>query len=78
MAIELKVGRTYRAKRPANCRGYFNDRTVLYIDIYDVQYDGPAVAIGRHYPRVTKEKFLSWADQDVTDKLPEGEYEVWK
>ena len=74
---DIKVGRTFRAKKPANCKGFFNDRTVVHVGRFDVQYDGPAVRNGSHYPKVTKEKFLQWAALDVTDELPAGRYQEW-
>lgn len=76
--MELKAGYTYRAKRPGVSQGLVNDRTIKYIGMEFVQYDGPAVAEGRHFPKVSKEKFLAWADRDVTDELPPGEYQTWK
>jgi len=82
--LTLVVGRTYRAKRPAPCQapGFFrqqivNDRTIIFIGLDTVQYDGPAVADGRHYPKVTIEAFRKWAARDVTDELPAGEYAKW-
>lgn len=75
--IELKVGRTYRAKKPRESHGLVNDRTVLYIGANYVQYDGPAVAHGRHYPKVLTSDFLKWADRDVTDELSKNEYAPW-
>lgn len=79
--LELRVGRTYRAKKPGKAGAWHNpmvnDRTIKWIGSEEVQYDGPSVAIGRNYPRVSIEKFLKWADKDVTDTLPEGEYEKW-
>lgn len=77
--LTLTVGRTYRAKKPANSRGLVNDRTILWIGALGmtVQYDGPAVAMGRHYPKVSREDFLKWAGRDVTDELPEGKYADW-
>jgi hypothetical protein len=42
-----------------------------------VQYDGPSVKIGGKYPTTTRDKFLSWADKDVTDELPADEYATW-
>ncbi|SEL25315.1 hypothetical protein SAMN04487787_108127 [Kosakonia sacchari] len=78
--LEIKVGRTYRAKKPRSA-GFFqpcvNDRTVLRIGLSTLQYDGPAVAPGRHYPSISIEKFREWADRDVTDELPPGEYAPW-
>lgn len=75
--IELSVGRTYRAKKPGRIGGLINDRTIKWIGSEEVQYDGPAVGFGRHYPKVSIEAFLKWADRDVTDELPAGEYASW-
>ncbi len=72
--LPLIVGHTYRAKRPKamgwDSQGtFYNDRTILYIDRLgvNVQYDGPAVANGRHYPRVSVETFRKWAKTDLTE-----------
>lgn len=80
---DIRVGRTYRAKRPGPAGGYpafYNDRTVTWIsgDGRYVQYDGPAVAVGRLLPKVKAEQFANWACHDITDALPAGEYEEWK
>lgn len=79
--LELKVGRTYRAKRPAAAGDYLsplvNDRTIVWLGMLEVQYDGPSVGFGRHYPKVSIEAFLKWAARDVTDELPDGEYAKW-
>ena len=72
--LSIAVGRTYRAKKPANCGGYINDRQVLWSNGEVVQYDGPAVANGRKYPKVTMDDFKAWAGKDVTDSLPKGEW----
>lgn len=81
MAIELRKGRTYRGKKPRAITqlgdALVNDRTIIYLGIDFVQYDGPAVKTGRHYPRVKREEFLAWAERDVTDELPKGEYAAW-
>jgi hypothetical protein len=68
---QIIVGRKYRAKRPA--RNWLsgeieNDRIVLWIDSErsTVQYDSHTVGLGRHYPKVTMEKFIKWASHDVT------------
>lgn len=78
---DLRVGRTYRAKKPAPTGSLFdqriNDRTLIYVGMYDVQYDGPSVPFGRKYPKVSREAFLKWAGRDVTDELPPGEYAPW-
>lgn len=75
----LKPGRTFRGKRPANGGEFVNDRTILYVSLMGdiVQYDGPAIARGRHYPKVKAADFLKWAAEDITDKLPRDEYQTW-
>ena len=30
--LDVKVGRTYRAKSPGYAKGFVNDRTVLWVD----------------------------------------------
>lgn len=78
-ALKLERGRTYRGQKPAcvpSCR-LVNDRTVIYVGVDEVQYDGPSVAPGRHYPRVPIGKFLEWAGHDLSDELPPGVYASW-
>ena len=75
--LKLAVGRTYRAKKPRNCGGLVNDRTILHIGSCSVQYDGPSVARGRKYPTVDREVFLAWADYDCSDELPMAAYADW-
>ncbi|MFE4110811.1 hypothetical protein [Kosakonia sp. YIM B13611] len=79
--LEIKAGRTYRAKKPRAAANGFtplvNDRTVIWVGPYQLQYDGPAVKNGSHYPRIDIEKFREWAERDVTDELPPGEYASW-
>lgn len=72
--LKLEVGRVYRGKRPRNCSGLTNDRVITHIGWNHVQYDSPSVAMGRHYPSVTKEAFLTWAARDVTEEMPAGEW----
>ena len=75
--LKLQRGRVFRAKRPRNAGGLVNDRAIVYVGATQVQYDSPSVGFGRHYPWVSKEKFLAWADRDVTDDLPAGEFAEW-
>jgi hypothetical protein len=75
--MDITRGRIYRAKKPANSGGLFNDRQVLYVTDTSVQYDGPAVGFGRHYPTVSREVFEAWAGEDVTEKMPAGEWMSW-
>lgn len=78
--MELKAGRTYRAKNPRRAGTFgrlVNDRAVIWVGSTTVQYDGPAVPIGGRYPTVSREKFLAWAARDVTDELPPEEYATW-
>lgn len=86
MTQNIERGRVYRAKKPratgADWRyptGFVNDRVVIYVNVLGdvVQYDGPAVARGRHYPKCTLKAFEAWAGEDVTDKMPEGEWQAW-
>ena len=68
--LELKVGATYRAKRPQRISHFlqpdeYNDRTIVWLGTRQVQYDGPAVAIGRKRPMVTREAFLKWAGKEL-------------
>ena len=75
--MEIVKGRVYRAKKPAQAGwNLVNDRQVIYINTLDgmLQYDGPAVANGRKYPRVSIEAFIKWAARDVTDELPKDEW----
>lgn len=85
MKIEdLKVGRVYRAKRPRVVHtlggSYINDRQILYISPFEatIQYDSPKVGFGSRYPVISVEKFLKWADKDITDSLPPNEWEKYK
>ena len=75
--MDIVKGRTYRVKKPANSGGLVNDRQVVYVSATSVQYDGPTVGFGRHYPTVSREKFEAWAGEDVTDSLPKGEWLGW-
>lgn len=55
----LAQGSTYSARTGSRSP----ERTVLWIspDGRRVQYDGPAVRIGRNYPVVSAEAFAKWA-----------------
>lgn len=85
MKIEdLKVGRVYRAKRPRCVHrldgSYVNDRQILYISPFgeSIQYDSPSVTFNAKYPIISTEKFLKWADKDITDSLPPNEWEKYR
>jgi hypothetical protein len=76
--IELIRNHVYRAKKPVRTwQGYFNDRQILWIGATEVQYDSPTVANGRQYPKISKEKFLKWVGEDVTDQMPKGMWMDW-
>jgi hypothetical protein len=75
--LTLKVGRIYRAKKP---KGFgfprlCDDRQIVHLSSMNVQYDSPSVPRGRKYPVVTIEKFREWASHDVTESLPEGDWQ---
>jgi len=65
---DLKIGKTYRAKRPRKTfGGDYDDRRLVYVGESTVQYDSVTAALGRRYPAVTKERFLNWACHEVPD-----------
>ncbi len=72
-AADIKRGRLYRGKKPRKnvFTGDYDDRVVLHIDQIGmhVQYDSYFVANGRHYPKVTMEKFLRWASHEVPNEV---------
>lgn len=75
--MTLEQGHTYSAKRPASVGVFdpvWNDRMILRLWENSVQYDSPTIRDGRKYPIVSKEKFLRWAKEDVTDEIPEGSW----
>lgn len=79
---DIMPGRCYEAKRPARI-GWpplYNDRQVKWVSSLraEVQYDSPAVADGRHYPKVSMEKFLKWTGRDVTAIMPQGAWRRWR
>lgn len=76
--LRIDVGKCYRAKRPLKAPdGGYNDRQVIFINAFrtEVQYNGPAVPIGRNYPCVPMSKFQKWAGKEITEEEylePEG------
>lgn len=71
------IGRVYRAKRPRPIgflEPLYDDRVVVWLGIDQVQYDSPSVKAGRRLPVIALERFIKWADRDVTDELPPGEW----
>jgi len=81
---DLKVGRVYRAKRPAPAGTIFSafvaDRQIRWISAtgMELQYDSPSIPAGGRYRRVSVDAFLKWARRDVTDELPEnGDWATW-
>lgn len=75
--MHLVDRRTYRAKRPAKCNGFVNDRTIIRISSPHgfVQYTN---ASGFRKPPVSREYFEKWASHDVTEQLPAGCYMTWE
>ena len=74
----LKTGHVYRGKNPRCSNGYVNERQIIWMNEEQVQYNGPAVAIGRNYPIIPMSRFLQWASHDVTDLLPGTEWQTWR
>lgn len=81
--LPLVRNHTYEAKRPARTGlisdPLINDRMIVWIshDGGTVQYDGPAVKIGRRLPKVSAEAFRAWAARDVTELMPLNEWRRW-
>lgn len=79
--LTLVVGGVYRAKKPKGVGPFpalYNDRQIKYLGLDEVQYDSPSVKTGSRYPKISREKFLNWAGRDVTNSLPEGDWEEYK
>jgi len=76
-SLRLLVGRVYRARKPksSGIPPLCDDRKILQVNDDTVIYDSPSVKVGMRYPTISCEKFLAWADRDVTDELPEGQWE---
>ncbi|MBE0599887.1 MAG: hypothetical protein IH568_01090 [Burkholderiaceae bacterium] len=57
--LGLEVGKTYAARKGSRSP----ERTIIWINEAgtQVQYDGPAVRNGRHYPSASTEDFAKWA-----------------
>lgn len=66
-ADALEVGGWYRAKQYREFLTINNDRQIIWKGITQVQYNSDSVRNGRHFPRVTIEAFLKWADRRLTD-----------
>lgn len=65
---DIAVGKFYRGKYPKRLlNGKINDREVIWISEArtQLQYDGPSVPNGAHYPRVSMTDFLKWASHEV-------------
>jgi len=75
---ELKVGQVWSAKRLrasyVGCDRVWNDRQIVYLGAFTVQYDSPAVKPGQKYKTVTKAEFVKWADKDVSSYMPKGDW----
>lgn len=76
--IKLVVGHVYRAKRPKPCflgfTRFFNDRQIVHLGAFSVQYDGITVKRGQKYPVMDITKFVKWMGSDVTDQTPKGDW----
>lgn len=76
--IDLITGHVYEAKRKKECGDIFNpvwnDRQIVWIGPFLVQYDSPTVTNGRKYPTVSIDAFLKWAKRDVTEDMPKGDW----
>lgn len=69
----LIAGHWYRGHNPRKIsnglnphHGRYPDRQIISLGRRTLQYDGPAVKVGQHYPEVSIPEFLLWATADVT------------
>jgi len=46
----------------------YNDRLILSVDAYGVEYDSPSVKIGQSRPNIEVNEFLHWSKSDVTNE----------
>ena len=72
--FSLAVGQVWRAKKPKDVFGFFDDRQITYVSGEGdmVQYDSPTVRMGRRFPTTTRDRFERWAGKLVA--LPEGDW----
>lgn len=71
--MELIRGHVYKAKKPRKVGVFdplWDDRQILWVGLDELQYDSPSVKIGKPYPRISIEKFLKWAGEDITAQMP--------
>lgn len=68
---DLKIGKTYRGKKPRTirdpnhpCVGSMNDRKILAIDGDFITFTGPALLDG-HPPKMKADAFLAWAGNQI-------------
>lgn len=76
---DLVRGRIYSAKRPRrSLDGFCNDRMIVYVGQFTVQYDSASLKTGRQYPSVAVEAFLKWVGRDVTAETPDRTWRDWE
>lgn len=79
--LKLEVGHVYRGHKPTRTGSFFNpvvnDRQILWIGAFELQYDSPTVKNGHRYKRMLISDFRKWAAQDVTEQMPEGDWASW-
>lgn len=80
--MKIEVNHTYEAKKPRRVSliydEVFNDRMVLWVGAFELQYDSPTVKRGRSFPRMKIADFEEWAGRDVTDSMPKGDWRPYK
>ena len=41
---------------------------------HTIQYDSPSVKDGKNYPAISASKFIKWAEKNITEIMPKGEW----
>lgn len=79
------VGHIYRGKTPKRVTRFgpdeIDDKQILHVGPFTVQYDSSTVRMGKHYPKMDRYAFYNWVGSDVTElykaTVPDGEWAKW-
>ena len=70
---DLITGHIYQGKRrmkvlTSSGHSTYNDRRIMWISAYMLQYDSPSIKTGQERPIVSIIEFLNWAKADITNE----------
>lgn len=76
--MDIQLNHVYRNKKPKPVGSLFHpvydDRQVIWIGMFELQYDSPTIKTGGKYRKVLIEDFKKWAGENITGTLPEGDW----